>query len=197
MWWAIVWPFFVAVWAFLFVMFSQCYFGRGWADSAKRSLRWVAWLSVGVGGLITVLTLPAWLDWGFLYTRGVPVRAKVVNTNEEYDSDLERFVTHVTYQFEDEVGGESQQFRREGTLPGRYQMVSGFINVHYDPAAPANSRMTREFSGPRDGLIAAAVFLAIGVASLLLSSEPSRARPTPTAAGAAGGDKVVFRNALR
>lgn len=186
MWWVITWPIFLAVWAFLFGLFARCYFGGRLAVSAKRSLRWVCYLSVGYCGLIVIVSVPAWLDWVHLYCRGVPVRAKVVSWNQEYDPERTggHHFTHVTYQFEAEVAGQRQQFRREGELPGQYFMVSGFINVLYDPADPAHSRMTRESRGARDGVVAAAVFLALGVASFLLSRGPRRAQPTPSASEA-------------
>ena len=189
MWWVIAWPLLVAVWAFLFGFFACCYFDRGGAEPvagtgrgrwsagpAKRSLRWVSYLSVGVGGLILVMSLPMWLDWGHLSFHGVPVRAQIVNTKEELTADPDpdipdRYVTHVTYRFEAEVGGQRQQFQREGKLRGRYQVVSGFIHVLYDPANPKHSRMTREFRAVRDGMVAAAVILALDVASVLLSRK--------------------------
>jgi hypothetical protein len=114
---AVAGPLLAAVWAGGLGFFAYCF-----AD--RRHLRWASYLSGSVGGLILVVSLPAWLDWGRLYFRGVPVRARIVSMQEgsTYDPDddgYRRFpVTHVTYQFEAEVGGQRHQFRREGELPG-------------------------------------------------------------------------------
>lgn len=172
MWWAFVWPLVLAVWAFGFTFFACCY--HGCESPARRSLWCVCCLSAAVCGLIVLVSLPTWLEWVHLHARGVPVRAKVVSTEEEYDQILERYVTRVVYQFEAEGGGQPRQFRREGELRGRYLMASGFIKVLYDPADPAHSRMTREFRGARDGMVAAAVCLALGVACRRFSRGPRR-----------------------
>ena len=150
-------------------------FFRWWAMSAKRRLKWVSYLFMGVGGLILVVSIPMWLDWGNLYFQGIPVRAEIVSTKEESTTnpdpeilDTSHF-TQVTYRFEAEVGGQRRPFQREGKLSGRYREVSGFTNVLYDPADPTHSRMTREFRRLRDSMVAAAVCLALGVVLFLLS----------------------------
>lgn len=146
-----------------------------------RHFRWISYLSGGAGGLILVVLLPAGFAWGHLYFRGVPVQAEVVSLAEgpTYDPDddgYQRFpVTHVTYQFEAEVGGQRRLFRREGELFGRYRKGTGFVRVLHDPADPDHSRMIREFHWTRNGLLAAAVFLALGVGSYLLSRRGSQA----------------------
>lgn len=168
-------PLLAAVWFFggLWFICKLC---------GHRQLRWLSYLSGGVGGLILVMVFPAILDWGYLYLRGISVRAEVVSmmVGSTYDPDgdgYSRFpVTHVTYQFEAEVDGQPRQFRREGELSGRYRMGSGFVRVLYDPADPSHSRMIREFHWTRHGLVAAAVFLTLGAWFFLISRQPGGAR---------------------
>lgn len=172
-WLAVALPLIAALWFFggLWFIYQLC---------GHRAFRWLSYLSGGVGGLILVVLIPAVFDWGRLYVRGVRVRAEVVSMTEgsTYDFDDEGYqsfpATHVTYQFEAEVSGQQRQFRRQGELTGRYQKGSGFINVLYDPADPNHSRMTREFHWTRNGLVAAAVFLALGVGFFLFSRRGSR-----------------------
>lgn len=149
----------------------------------RRHLRWLSYLSGGSGGMILVVLLPSGLEWGNLYVRGLPVRAEVVGMVEEstYDPDtdegFQRFpVTYVTYQFDAPVDGQLHQFQRQGELSGRYRKGSGFVNVLYDPAHPNHCRMIRESHLARNGLIAAAVFLALGIGSSLMSRRGSPGR---------------------
>jgi hypothetical protein len=156
----------------------------------KRRLKWLSCFLIGVGGLILIVSLPTWLGWGHLYFRGVRVRAEVVSMMEgsTYDPDDDggqQFpVTHVTYQFEAEAGGQRRQYRRLGELPGRYRMGAGFVSVLYDPADPDHSRMIQEFGWTQYGLVAAAVLLALGVGSFLISRRGSRDRACNASAAA-------------
>jgi hypothetical protein len=162
----------------------------------RRRLVWLSRFLIGVGGLILVASLPAALAWGHLYFRGVPVRAEVVSMvqgpahDPDDDDGYQRFpVTHVTYRFEADVGGQPRQFRREGELAGRYRAGSGFVRVLYDPADPGNSRMVREFGWTRAVLLVAAALLALGVGLILVLRRGRRggagdvsAAPGPPAA---------------
>lgn len=115
--WAILFPFFLAAWLFLFVLFASCILGRKGAGSevgadrvrwgpVRRGLRWVIYLSAGYGGLIVVVAFPSWFHWGRLHVRGVPVSAKVLSFSLEYDTEWSRQFTRVTYEFEAEVDGQ-------------------------------------------------------------------------------------------
>ena len=88
--WAILWPFFLAAWMFLFAAFLTNFFGRKGAlihfatdrfrwQPVQQGLRWVFYLSVGYGSLIVVASLPMWFHWGQLHVRGVPVSATVLD----------------------------------------------------------------------------------------------------------------------
>src|SRR5262245_22047112 len=87
------------------------------ATPVRRRLKWLSCFLIGVGGLILAVSLPSALAWGNLYVRGVSVQAEVVSMAEgpTYDPDDDGYqrlpVTHVTYQFEAEVGGQRRQFQ--------------------------------------------------------------------------------------
>ena len=164
--------------AALWIVFAL---GLIYSRCQRRHLKWVSYFTFGIGGLILAVLIPTGLDWWHLYFRGLHVQANVVTLAEglthdpDDDEGYQRFpVTHVAYQFEAEVGGQRRRFRREGELPGRYRMGTGFVQVLYDPADPDHSRMVREFHWMRNGLVVAAVFLVLGVGIYLISRRSSR-----------------------
>jgi len=185
--WAIIFPFCLAAWLFLFVVLVSFNLGRMGAGTdvgtdrvpwrpVRRGLRWVFYLSVGYGGLIVVVTFPWWFYWGKLHVRGVPVNAKVLSCSQEYNAEWSRQFTRVTYEFEAEVDGQRRPFQREGELRGVHLlMVSGPIRVLHDPADPSDSRMVQESGAARDLLRSVASFFVLGVASFLLSRRLSHA----------------------
>lgn len=150
-------------------------------------VRWLAFLSGGIGGLLLVVSLPAGLEWGHLYARGLPVQAEVVGMlqgpthDPDADDGFQRFpVTYVTYQFDAEAGGQQKRFQRQGELFGRYQKGTGLLRVRYDPADPNHSRMVREFRWTRNVLVTAGVFLALGIVLFVVSRRrPGRADASP------------------
>jgi len=185
--WAILFPFFLAAWLFLFVVFVSCFFRRTGAGTdvgtdrvrwriVRRGLRWIFYLCVGYGGLIVVVAFPSWFHWGRLHVRGVTVGAKVLSCILEYDAEWSRQFTRVTYEFEADVDGQRRPFQREGKLRGWHMlMVSGPVRVLYDPADPSDSRMAQESIGARELLGSVASFLVLGVASFLISRRLSYA----------------------
>lgn len=177
--WGIAWPFLVAVWAFLFVTFMAFFFGRKDATTfaGRNPLRWrpvrrglqgVFALCVGFGGLILVVSLPFWIDWGKRYAGGVPVEARVASRTLGYDAENSRHYTTVTYEFEAEADGGRRLFRREADLRGTHFLESGSVRVLYPPADPSDSRMVLEFTDARDVLLSLTSFVVLGVASFAL-----------------------------
>src|SRR4051812_32460587 len=90
-------------------------------------------LTAFIGLCVLVSSIPLALEWSTLYSRGVAVRAKILETKEhgEVDAEVDRtdYTTEIAYQFEADVTGKRRVFRRGGRLPGRYRVVTGFIRV--------------------------------------------------------------------
>lgn len=192
--WAIAWPFLVAAWLFLFVVFASCFFGRKGAGTAvgtdrrrwwpvRRGLRGVFYLSVGFGGLIVVVSIPLWYHWGQLHVRGVPVSATVVSSSLEYDAERSIQFTRVSYEFEAEADGQRRPFRREVALRGVHMMGCGSVDVLYDPTDPSDSRMVLEVGNACDHLLSVTSFLILAVASFLFSRRSKPRGPSPSAIG--------------
>jgi hypothetical protein len=191
--WAMVWPFFLAAWMFLFS--ALCSFIARLAAgphvgtnpprwrAARRELRCVFYLSAGFGGLILVVSLPSWFYWGQLHARGVPVSARVVSHSLEYDTEWGKQYTLVTYEFEAEVDGQRRPFQREGKLKGWH--IVGSVQILHHPSDPSDSRMVHEGSDASDVLLSLASFLVLGVASFLLAR-----RLSPAGAAAPAGGEV-------